>query len=72
MSSRRLACSRSMPQKTTSRCASSWWGLDYGVCAFILVLFQGYPMDERHWLLGTAYNTGIECLQCVVPLFCSV
>ena len=26
---------------------------------------QGYPMDERHWLMGTAYNTGIECLQCV-------
>ncbi|KAI0762520.1 meiosis protein SPO22/ZIP4 like-domain-containing protein [Fomes fomentarius] len=24
--------------------------------------FQGYPMDERHWLLGTAYNTGIESL----------
>ncbi|EIW65111.1 uncharacterized protein TRAVEDRAFT_55804 [Trametes versicolor FP-101664 SS1] len=23
---------------------------------------QGYPMDERHWLLATAYNTGIECL----------
>ncbi|RPD58497.1 hypothetical protein L227DRAFT_189115 [Lentinus tigrinus ALCF2SS1-6] len=23
---------------------------------------QGYPMDERHWLMGTAYNTGIECL----------
>ncbi|CAL1696816.1 unnamed protein product [Somion occarium] len=21
-----------------------------------------YPIDERHWLLGTAYNTGIECL----------
>lgn len=20
-------------------------------------------MDERHWLLATAYNTGIECLQ---------
>lgn len=24
---------------------------------------QIYPMDERQWLLGTAYNTGIECLQ---------
>ena len=24
---------------------------------------QAYPLDERHWLLGTAYNTGIECLQ---------
>ncbi|KZT09061.1 uncharacterized protein LAESUDRAFT_647835 [Laetiporus sulphureus 93-53] len=23
---------------------------------------EAYPMDERHWLLGTAYNTGIECL----------
>ncbi|KAI0719068.1 meiosis protein SPO22/ZIP4 like-domain-containing protein [Cerioporus squamosus] len=23
---------------------------------------QGYPMDERHWLMGTVYNTGIECL----------
>ncbi|KAI0662358.1 meiosis protein SPO22/ZIP4 like-domain-containing protein [Cubamyces menziesii] len=23
---------------------------------------QKYPMDERHWLLATAYNTGIECL----------
>ena len=23
-------------------------------------------MDERHWLMGTAYNTGIECLQLVV------
>ena len=22
-------------------------------------------MDERHWLMGTAYNTGIECLQLV-------
>ncbi|KAF7969735.1 hypothetical protein HWV62_26088 [Athelia sp. TMB] len=21
-----------------------------------------YPMDERQWLLGTAYNTGVECL----------
>ncbi|KAJ3558726.1 hypothetical protein NM688_g744 [Phlebia brevispora] len=21
-----------------------------------------YPMDERQWLLGTSYNTGIECL----------
>lgn len=24
---------------------------------------QVYPMDERQWLLGTSYNTGIECLQ---------
>ncbi|TFK82959.1 hypothetical protein K466DRAFT_577952 [Polyporus arcularius HHB13444] len=23
---------------------------------------QAYPMDERHWLMGTVYNTGIECL----------
>ncbi|KAI0367468.1 hypothetical protein BV20DRAFT_950150 [Pilatotrama ljubarskyi] len=23
---------------------------------------QSYPMDERQWLLATAYNTGIECL----------
>ncbi|KAH8111444.1 meiosis protein SPO22/ZIP4 like-domain-containing protein [Phellopilus nigrolimitatus] len=23
---------------------------------------QVYPMDERQWLLGTAYNTGVECL----------
>ncbi|KAI0651390.1 meiosis protein SPO22/ZIP4 like-domain-containing protein [Trametes meyenii] len=23
---------------------------------------QSYPMDERHWLLATSYNTGIECL----------
>ncbi|EDR04763.1 uncharacterized protein LACBIDRAFT_304173 [Laccaria bicolor S238N-H82] len=23
---------------------------------------QSYPMDERQWLLGTAYNTGTECL----------
>ncbi len=22
-------------------------------------------MDERHWLMGTVYNTGIECLQFV-------
>ena len=22
-------------------------------------------MDERQWLLATAYNTGTECLQCV-------
>lgn len=26
---------------------------------------QGYPLDERQWLLGTSYNTGIECLQSV-------
>ncbi|KAH8101409.1 hypothetical protein BXZ70DRAFT_1007244 [Cristinia sonorae] len=30
-----------------------------------------YPIDERQWLLGTAYNTGIECLQSVHPL-CAV
>ncbi|KAH9920328.1 meiosis protein SPO22/ZIP4 like-domain-containing protein [Fomitopsis serialis] len=24
---------------------------------------QAYPIDERQWLLGTSYNTGIECLQ---------
>ncbi|KAI0045733.1 hypothetical protein FA95DRAFT_1596662 [Auriscalpium vulgare] len=23
---------------------------------------QAYPMDERYWLLTSAYNTGIECL----------
>ncbi|TFK38784.1 meiosis protein SPO22/ZIP4 like-domain-containing protein [Crucibulum laeve] len=23
---------------------------------------EPYPMDERQWLLGTAYNTGTECL----------
>lgn len=23
---------------------------------------EGYPLDERQWLLGTSYNTGIECL----------
>ncbi|KAF7311279.1 hypothetical protein MKEN_01029500 [Mycena kentingensis (nom. inval.)] len=22
-----------------------------------------YPIDERNWLLGTAYNTGFECLE---------
>jgi len=21
-----------------------------------------YPEDERHWLLSTAFNTGVECL----------
>ncbi|KAF8446396.1 hypothetical protein L210DRAFT_982867 [Boletus edulis BED1] len=26
-----------------------------------------YPVDERLWLLSTAYNTGVECLQCVGP-----
>ena len=26
-------------------------------------------MDERLWLLSTAYNTGVECLQWVVPSF---
>ena len=29
----------------------------------ILIPRQNYPMDERQWLMGTAYNTGIECLQ---------
>ena len=24
---------------------------------------EAYPTDERQWLLGTSYNTGIECLQ---------
>ncbi|KAJ7115262.1 meiosis protein SPO22/ZIP4 like-domain-containing protein [Mycena epipterygia] len=24
---------------------------------------DAYPVDERHWLLGTAYNTGFECLE---------
>jgi len=23
---------------------------------------DGYPVDERQWLLGTAYNTGIACM----------
>ncbi|PFH47189.1 hypothetical protein AMATHDRAFT_152745, partial [Amanita thiersii Skay4041] len=23
---------------------------------------EPYPTDERQWLLGTAYNTGVECL----------
>ncbi|KAH9487374.1 hypothetical protein JR316_0001449 [Psilocybe cubensis] len=26
---------------------------------------EAYPMDERQWLLATAYNTGTECLQSV-------
>lgn len=30
---------------------------------------QGYPIEERQWLLGTTYNTGIECLQ-FVPFLC--
>ncbi|KAL4069087.1 hypothetical protein J3A83DRAFT_4095527 [Scleroderma citrinum] len=25
-----------------------------------------YPIDERLWLLSTAYNTGVECLQSVI------
>ncbi|KAF9229785.1 hypothetical protein BS17DRAFT_688278 [Gyrodon lividus] len=29
-----------------------------------------YPVDERLWLLSTAYNTGVECLQSVIPLLC--
>ncbi|EPS99649.1 hypothetical protein FOMPIDRAFT_1124216, partial [Fomitopsis schrenkii] len=29
-------------------------------------LREAYPIDERQWLLGTSYNTGIECLQRVV------
>ncbi|KAK1222658.1 sporulation-specific protein 22 [Marasmius sp. AFHP31] len=24
---------------------------------------EAYPMDERLWLLGTTYNTGLECLE---------
>lgn len=36
----------------------------------ILVL-KFYPIDERQWLLGTSYNTGIECLQ-FVPFLCVV
>ncbi|KAG7090528.1 hypothetical protein E1B28_009637 [Marasmius oreades] len=24
---------------------------------------EAYPMDERFWLLATAYNTGLECLE---------
>jgi len=24
---------------------------------------ESYPMEERNWLLGTAYNTGFECLE---------
>ncbi|KAJ7088423.1 meiosis protein SPO22/ZIP4 like-domain-containing protein [Mycena belliarum] len=24
---------------------------------------DAYPLDERQWLLGTAYNTGFECLE---------
>ncbi|KAJ6559308.1 meiosis protein SPO22/ZIP4 like-domain-containing protein [Mycena sp. CBHHK59/15] len=24
---------------------------------------DSYPLDERQWLLGTAYNTGFECLE---------
>jgi len=24
---------------------------------------DAYPLDERNWLLGTAYNTGFECLE---------
>lgn len=27
-----------------------------------------YPIDERLWLLSTAYNTGVECLQFVISL----
>ena len=30
---------------------------------------QDYPIEERQWLLGTTYNTGIECLQ-FVPFLC--
>jgi len=29
------------------------------------VSVQDYPIEERQWLLGTTYNTGIECLQFV-------
>lgn len=28
-------------------------------------------MDERQWLLGTSYNTGIECLQYTASSFTS-
>ena len=28
-------------------------------------LQQEYPTDERHWLMSTAYNTGVECLASV-------
>lgn len=45
-----------------------------GTVLFILYILadrdppnQVYPLDERQWLLGTAYNTGIECLQFVFP-----
>ncbi|KAJ7030194.1 meiosis protein SPO22/ZIP4 like-domain-containing protein [Mycena alexandri] len=24
---------------------------------------DGYPVEERNWLLGTSYNTGFECLE---------
>lgn len=27
---------------------------------------EAYPMDERFWLLSTAYNTGYECFECVI------
>jgi hypothetical protein len=30
---------------------------------FIVTCLQDvYPMDERHWLLGTAFNMATECL----------
>ncbi|KAL0578367.1 sporulation-specific protein 22 [Marasmius crinis-equi] len=28
---------------------------------------EAYPLDERWWLLGTAYNTGLECLEYPFP-----
>ena len=31
---------------------------------------QVYPIDERYWLMATAYNTGIECFQYVAIIPC--
>jgi hypothetical protein len=28
-----------------------------------LIFPQDYPIEERLWLLSTAYNTGFECLE---------
>ena len=33
------------------------------------MLRQTYPVDERFWLLSTAYNVGVECFECV-RFFC--
>ncbi|KAF6758826.1 meiosis protein SPO22/ZIP4 like-domain-containing protein [Ephemerocybe angulata] len=30
---------------------------------------DSYPMDERHWLLGTAFNMAIECVHFLYSLF---